>query len=83
MATKGFTITINEDGASCNEGYEIRGSPFVKLCQLIESDNPNIQEICQIIKHVPHPEKPETYIGLKELKLLKKAFNIINQKEVL
>jgi len=80
---KGISLSKNDDGISYNQGYLIRDSPFIKIKAFVDgSTEISPEEIRGLIKEIPHPDRRETYIGLKELALLKQAWSMLDGKNL-
>lgn len=78
---KGISLSKNEDGITYNQGYLIQESPFIQIQQFVDGDTSI--DVRQIIKGIPNPNNPETYIGMEELKLLKEVWRILGTSNVL
>ena len=75
---KGISLSISDEEVSYNPGYIIRDSPFILIQEFVDGNSSLRDEIINLIKKIPDPNKHETYIGKKELKLLKQAWRKID-----
>ena len=82
MTVKGISLNIGGDGSvSYTPGYKVEPSPFDKIKALIEQykksqSKETLDKIHGLVHGIPDPDRPATWIGLAEVKILKEYWEL-------
>jgi hypothetical protein len=71
---KGIRVNISDDGEMDYEAEKIPFRPFEDMARLLEGpvDEGVLEELAAIYDQIPDPNRPETWIDAKGLKLLRR-----------